>query len=878
VAIHARFSSMWRNLFHKARVEADLHEELDSYLQLLAKEKEDQGMSPDRARRAARLELGGMEHVKENVRHTRAGAGMETLIMDLRHSLRMLRRSPGFAVVAILVLALGIGANTAIYSVIHGVLLRPLPYPDSARLVLVSRHFAKSSFPTGNLCIADYLDWKTGNHAFEDPTLLSRRSFDLTGNGSPEEVAGAIVTTGFFSTFRVQPILGRTFRSGEDGSSTQPLAVLSEELWRRRFGANPEVIGQAIALDGKPTTVIGVVPGAFHFPSPQSELWTNLHYEPPTRRGPFFYRGIGRLKPGVSFEQAQAELNTIARQADVSEKNWMAHLTFPAQLLRDAVVGQVRPALLVLFGAVSLVLLIAVVNVANLLLARSTVREREMALRLSLGASRRRLLRQLLTESALLALLGGSLGVAIAAVAMRLLPSLGAADLPRFQEVSLDYNALAFTLLISLVVGVLFGIAPALQGTRANLAAVLRESGKGSGGSRQRTRAVLVVAEIALSLLLLVGAGLFLRSLFLLQQVKTFTSPPDRVLTMQISANAARYGDSKTSVTLFQQLLDRVSAVPGVESAAVSDSLPPDREGDADTYVIEGRPLNPGEVNPITSTPTVSAEYFRALGIPLLRGRVFDQRDSLSSPTVTIISDAMARRDFPGQNPVGKRLKASSIEIQSPYMEIIGVVGNTRYLGLSRAADCAYYQAFSQNGGRRQFLTVRSHARAAPVAALLRREIQAVDHDLVITHVETMEQSLAESLTEPRLRAFLLGLFAFAAIVLAAIGVYGVIAYSAAQRTHEIGVRMALGARRSDVIRLVVGQGAYLALAGILTGVLAALSVTRLLADLLFGVSATDPATFALVSVVLALVALTASYVPARRASHIAPQIALKGG
>jgi putative ABC transport system permease protein len=877
--IPARVSSLWRNLSHRARVERDLAEDVASYLELLAEEKMREGMGPEAARRAARVEFGGVEQVKERVRAVRTGALLDTLALDLRYGIRMLARSPGFAAVAVLALALGIGANTAIFSVVDGVLLRPLPYPEADRLVLISRHFSRSTFPTGNLCLADYLDWRAGNRAFEDPAVFNRRRFDLTGASEPEQVGGAAVTAGFFSALKVRPLLGRVFRAGEDGAAKERLAVISEPLWRRRFGGNPGVIGQAVDLDGNRTTVVGVLPSSFHFPRPDSEIWTNLVFDPPARRGPFFYRGLARLKSGVTLTQAQTELDAIARRVELGDL-WASGLTFPAQPLREAIVGDARPALLVLFGAVSLVLLIASVNVANLLLARATVREREMAVRLGLGAGRARLLRQLLTESGLLAAAGGAAGIAVAASGIELLRAWNPGNLPRIQEVHLDARVLGFTLVVSLLTGVLFGLAPALQSSRADLTAALKEGGRGgsAGAGRRRTRAVLVVSEIALSLVLLAGAALLLRSFVLLQRVETgVLAPPARVLTLRISPSAAKYRDDKTCMAFYERLLERVRQLPGVEAAAVADSLPPDQEGNADTYVIAGRPLAPGELNPITSAPTVSADYFRTLGIPLLAGRFFDQRDRLGSPPVAILSAGMARRDFAGQNPIGQRIKASGPDLHdSPYMEIVGVVGNTRYLGLSNAFDAAYYQPVAQSGSQKQFLVVRSAVAAASLAPLLRREVQSIDHDVVVSAVATLEQALSDSVAQPRFRTLLLAAFAAVAVLLAAIGIYGVIAYSVAQRTHEIGLRMALGAGRADVLRLVVGQGANLALAGIGFGMAGALALTRLLAKLLFGISATDPLTFVLVPVLLAAVALAASFIPARRAAFIDPHLALK--
>jgi putative ABC transport system permease protein len=868
-----------QNLSQRARVEADLDQELTAYLELAAEEKVRAGMSPRAARRAARLDLGGVEQVKEGVRAVRAGAFLDGLRLDLRYGARALARSPGFTAVALLALALGIGANTAIFSVIDGVLLRPLPYPQPGSLVLVSRHFARSNFPYGNLCLADYLDWRAANRVFEDPALVFRRHFDLSGAGEPEQLAGASVTAGFFSALRVRPLLGRVFVAGEDGAARQQLAVVSESLWRRRFAGNPGIVGQTIHLDGKAATVVGVMPATFHFPRPDSEVWTNLLFDPPTRRGPFFYRGIARLKPGIALAQAQAEIDAVGRRIELADPR-LARLTFPLQPLREAIVGDARPALLVLFGAVTLVLLIASVNVANLLLARATAREREMAVRLGLGAGRARLLRQLLTESGLLALLGGAAGVAVAAAGIGLMRTWNPGDLPRMQEVRLDASVLGFTLLTALATGVVFGLAPALQSSRAGLVTALREGAHtaSAGRRRRRTRAVLVVAEIALSLVLLAGAALFLRSFVQLQRVKIgLLVEPRRILSLQISPSPVKYLNNAACLAFYERLLDRLRHLPGVESAAVSDSLPPDREGDADTYVVAGRPLSPEALNPIVSAPTVGADYFRTLGIPLLRGRFFDRRDRPDSLPVVILSEGMARHEFAGQDPLGQRLKRSGPDIPgSPFMEVVGVVGNTRYLGLDNPVDAAYYTPATQNVGLKQILVVRAAAGAANLAPELRRAVQAVDPDAVVGSVVTLEQAKSSAVAQPRFRTLLLTAFATVALLLAAIGIYGVIAYSVAQRRHEIGVRMAFGARRSAVVRLIVGQGASLALAGIGLGLAGALALSRLLANQLFEVSATDPVTFLLVALLLGGVALAASLIPARRAARIDPHAALK--
>jgi putative ABC transport system permease protein len=883
-----RWASLWRNLLHKERVERDLDDEVDAYLGLLTEEKIAAGMRPEEARRSARIELGGVEQVKENVREVRAGGFLEVLLQDLRYGLRTLARSPGFTAAALLALALGIGANSAIFSVVYGVLLRPLPYPDADRLAMVFLHFSPQNNERGNLSLADYFDWRERNRAFEAPALYAGRRFDVTGangtagagaSGEPEEVQGAQVTAGFFTTLRVRPLLGRGFEPGEDRPGSDRLAVVGEGLWRRRFGGSPGVLGRAIELDGEPHTIVGVMPGSFHFPSPRIELWTNLALVPPTRRGPFFYKGVARLKPGVTLEQAQAETNAIGRGIEQANPKAYSHLTLPTLSLREALVGRVRPVLLLMFGAVGFVLLIATVNVANLQLVRATAREREMTVRLSLGAGRSRLLRQLFTESLLLALTGGAAGLALAYGGIRLLQAWNPGNLPRMEAVHLDGRVLAFSLLVSLLAGILFGLVPALQGSAPDLTASLKEGGRGSTASagRRRGRSILVVSEIALSLVLLIGAGLLLRSFFLLERVEPgFLAPAQNVLTLEVSPSARKYPDERTGIAFYERLIERVRALPGVESAAVSDSLPPDRQGDGDTFQIEGQAAS--APNPAVTHPVVSTGYFRALGIPLLRGRSFTAEDTPSSRPVTVISETMARRYFPGQDPIGKRIKESGPDIPTPYMEIVGVVGDTKYLGLDAPPEPIYYHPYTQNFSSRLYLVVRSSLAggAAALAPLVRGEVRAVDADVVVSEVRTLEQAVGESVAQPRFRTALLVLFAGIALALAAIGIYGVIAYSVAQRTHEIGVRMALGARRGDVLRHVLGQGAALALAGIALGLPGALALTRTLSSLLFTIQASDPVTFLSLSLVLAAVTLWASFLPAWRAARTDPQVALR--
>jgi predicted permease len=875
----SRFSSFLRNLFRRPAVERQLDAELRAHVALLTDENIKRGMDPGNARRAALLEVGGVEQVKEQVRDVRTGAFFETLLHDVRYGLRMLRKTPGFTAAAALALALGIGANAALFSVVYALLLQPLPYKSADRLAVLYISFSPQNNPHGQLSMADFLDWKSQNRSLEEMAAFAGARFDLTGGGEPEQIIGANVTANFFSTLEVQPILGRTFRTGEDSPGANPVAVISETLWKRRFGANSSAIGEVINLNGQPYTVVGVMPSSFRLFGPNSEIWTILTLNPPKRRGPYFMRGLGRLKPGVTLKQAQAEANSIGARIEHDNPDYK-RLTFPVVGLREAIVGNVRPALLVMFGAVVLVLLIATVNVANLLLSRASTREREMAVRLSMGASRARLLRQLLTESVLLAALGGTAGILLASWLINLFRTWGWGNIPRATYIRLDGHVLAFTCIISLLSGILFGLVPAFQSSRADLNSALKEGGRSGtqSASRRRTHAALVVSEIALSLMLLIGAGLLLRSFVLLQQVNPgFSFPPESILTMRISASGASYADPAKSVALFGSVLERVRQLPGVEVAAVSDSLPPDREGDSDTFVIQGQVFRGGELNPSTTHPSVSDLYFTALGIPLIRGRYFTEHDTAVSPPVTIVSETFARRYFPDQDPIGKRIKASGPGLtELPYMEIVGIVGNAKYIGLENGDGSAYYQPFSQNVSQRAFLTVRSALPAAQLVPQLRREIHNIAEDVVINGESTMEQALSDSVAMPRFRTILLGLFAVLALLLAAIGIYGVIAYSVAQRTHEIGIRMALGARQVDVLTLIMGQGARLAAIGLAVGLVGALALTRMLSTMLFAIRPTDPLTFAGVSLMLAAVALIASLIPAARASRIDPVIALR--
>lgn len=863
---------LWRNLARRREVERELEQEMSAYLSLLA----DVSSS-----RHAHLETGGIQQLKEQVREVKAGFFMQTLLQDVRYGWRMLRRSPTFTLVAILALALGIGATTSIFSIAYGVLLRPLPYPDADRVALVFDRFAPQNAEHGTMSIADYLDWKKGNHSFESVELFRQSLFDVTGAKDPEQVQGALVTAGVFSLLRVQPLMGRTFLPGEDAANAPRIAVISETWWRQALGADPNILGRKINLNGGPTTIVGVMPASFGFPRSSYQVWANVRLNPPTFRGPFSMHGLGRLKPGVTFANAQLDTNAVAHRIELENPKTYHRMTMPVVPLRDGLVGNIRAALFAFLAAVLVLLAIAAVNVACLLLARATSREKEIALRVSLGAGSGRLVRQLLTESLLLSVLGGMAGCILAYAAIASLRTWNPGNFPRIDEVRLDGVALGFALLISALTGLLFGLAPAFQTGRDKLAASLREGGRGGTAhvGRRRLQAILVMGELALALILVTSAGLLVRSFVLLGQVNSGAqAPPENVLSMKVSPIPSTYRSSDQIIPFYKRLLERIRAVPGVTYAAISDSLPPDRQNDYDTFVIRGQQFAPGETNPAVTCPIVSPDYFRALGIPLVRGRFFTEHDVENAPPVVIISESMARRYFPNDNPLGHRLKASGPDLNgSPFMEIVGVVGGVRYTGLDEQPADAYYQPYAQTMYyQRTNLLVRSAGPAAALINSLRGAIREVDRDTVITDIATMEEALGASVIGPRFRTMLLGGFALCALLLAAIGLYGVIAYSVAQRTQEIGIRMALGAHRSNVIGQVVSEGLRLAVAGTALGVAGAYLATRLLASLLFSVKATDPVTFAIGPLILIAVALAASFLPACRAAMVDPVIALR--
>lgn len=795
---------------------------------------------------------------------------------DLRYGARSLRRTPAFTAIAVITLAFGIGANTAIFSVVNGVLLRPLPYPEPERLAMVYGTSLQTSQDRIPFCAADFLDWKSKNEVFESVAAFSSNRFSFSGGESPEQIDGAWVTSDFFNTIGVQPALGRGFLPGEDESKAIQTVVISDSLWRRRLGSDPNVIDQQITLNARLFTIIGVMPAGFQFPEKDTELWAAERL-PPARRGPYYMWGIGRLSPGATLDRAQAEMATIARrvqdQINSPNRDW----TWTSISLTERIVGKIRPALLVLLGAVFFVLLIACANIANLLLARATAREKEISVRMALGASRSRLLRQLLTESLLLSSIGAVAGLPLAVWGMRLVIALSPSDFPRINEIGIDARVLLITAVVALACGLIFGLAPALQSSRLNLAESLKEGGRGADGSSgRRLRSVLVVAEIAFSLMLLVGAGLMIKSFMKLQSVNPGFNP-DQILTLHLTLPRARY-DTREKINLYnQQLIERVTAVRGVKAAGLTISLPPDRLEVSDSFSIEGKPWPQGETEPSVPVVLISPEYFDAMGVPVLRGRAFNETDRMGAPLVSIISQSLAERYFGDEDPIGKRFKVGGADRpRNPWTEIVGVVGDVKYSGLDAPVEPAYYQPLTQNFWGSSYLVVRGQANPNILVPAIREQIWALDKQIPIANLATMDSLLSESVAVPRFRTLLLGIFAFLALVLASVGTYGVISYTVTKRTHEIGIRMALGAQARDAMFLVIRQGMTVAVIGVATGLAGSLALTRLMKSLLFEVSTTDWSTFAGVAALLIGVAMLASWIPARRASRVDPMAALR--
>jgi putative ABC transport system permease protein len=810
---------------------------------------------------------------------------METFLHDIRYGFRVLLSKPGFTVVAVLALALGIGANTAIFSVVNAVLLRPLPYKEPDRIVQFWETNPLKGWTEATVAPANYLDWQKQSESFElmaayfgsQTRDAGTSNFYLTGEGEPERLQGLGVTGEFFSVLGVEPARGRGFKPEETWKGNNLVVVLSHNLWQRRFNGDPNIVGQTIPLNGRDRTVIGVMPEGFYFPTKDIELWAPLGMEQnqmATLRRPHFLRAIGRLKPGVTIEQARSEMTSIASSLEEQYPDTNTQMSVGLGPLQEWYVEKTRPALLIFLAAVGFVLLIACANVANLLLARAASRAKEIAIRTALGAGRGRIVRQLLTESLLLALLGGVLGMLLAVWARDLLLAISPGKIYRFDEISLDLRALLFTAGITLLTALVFGLLPALQISKPDLTSTLKEGQKGSGGTQGGgARKLLVVSEVALSLILVIGAGLLIKSFYRLQQVDPGIDP-NNLLTFRIELPGNKYGEEPKQMAFFQQLEERIRNLPGVTDVGASTAITLNQYNWTGDLTVEGRPVEDffREVRHKEITPS----YFRTMKIPLMDGREFEPTDNANSPQVVIVNQAAADKYFPGENPLGRRIKFSKPTIDGPWHTIIGVARGEKQDGMDVEIKPEVYKSYLQDPRSEMTIAVRTANHPTSLLSAVRGEIRALDKDLPAFDIKTMTEIVSASLAQKRFAMLLLCIFALVALILAAVGIYGVISYSVTERTHEIGIRMALGAAKRDVLKLVVGQAALLALAGVGCGLVASCLLTRLMESLLFGVSTTDPLIFVLVAALLTSVALVASYIPARRAMRVDPMVALR--
>ena len=810
---------------------------------------------------------------------------METLWQDIRYGVRMLLKSPSFSIVATIALALGIGANTAIFSVVNAVLLRPLPFTKSDDLMMVWETDSVRGQQRGTASYPNFADWREQNQVFERMAAYYSSDFIMTGRGEAR-LQGAVASADLFPLLGMSPMLGRVFRPEEDKpSESGRVVLLSQQMFQQRFNSDPDTVGQSITLDGKNYTIVGVMPHQFQFPIQNEpvELWTTVagdaEGEDPvtSQRGAHFLGVIARRKPGVSLEQAHSDMKAIAARLEQQYPDKNLNRSSRVEPALESLVGDIRPALLILLGAVGCVLLIACANVANLLLARAMSRHKEMAIRSALGASRLRVVRQLLTESIILSLVGGALGLVLAVWWSDLLIALGKEDIPRALQVGLDWRVLGFTLLVSLLTGVIFGLVPAFHSSKTELTETLKEGGRGSseGARRNRIRGVLVVAELAIAVVLLVGAGLLIQSLWRLQSVSPGFNP-DKVLTFSVAVPEVKYPSAK-QVQFYGDLVTRLQTLPGVQSASSIMPLPLSGDRFSISFETEGRPVAKGD-QPSADFFTTGLGYFRTMGIPLRKGRDFTEQDKHGSPPVIIVSEGFARKHFPNEDPIGKRIRpgVSTYDGEKSVMrEIIGVVDDVKNRTLSGETRPQFYVPQTQVPFTQVAMVVKTTGDPRGIVSGVRNEVTSMDKELPVFNIQSMDDYLAAAVSSPRFNSTLLGIFATVALVLTVVGLYGVMSYSVAQRTNEIGIRMALGAQTRDVLKLIVSQGFKLVIIGLGIGLVGAFALMRVIGSLLFGVSTRDPFTFAAVAVVLSSVALLACYVPARRAARVDPIQAL---
>jgi len=876
--------------------EAEIVEELSQHLAEQYEDAMTRGASEEEARQCVLEELNApdllereLEHVESPAPRNNVAPGIATkgnmfadLAQDLRYGLRTLLKSPAFTIVALSALALGIGANSAIFSVVNAVLLRPLPFKNPEQLVMVWENATHLGFPKNTPSPPNFLDWQRQNTVFAGMAAMVERSFNLTEVGEPERLDGRRVSANLFDVLGVPPLIGRTFVPDDDRPGTH-VVLLSYSLWQRRFGSDRSIIGRAVTLNGESYTVIGVMPRGMHLPGYgnwNDELWVPVAFtnEETTQRGSHFLDVIARIKPGITAKQAQAEMETIAARLAKEYPRYNTQIGATVTPLHEEIVGDIKPALLVLLGAVGFVLLIACANVANLLLARAAVREKEIALRIALGASRSRLTRQFLTESVLLALLGGGFGLLLALSGIRVLKTFIPATISQTQTINIDAKVVVFTALIALLTGIVFGLAPATHALHSNLNDSLKEGGRDSaGGSKgNRIRNLLVIGEVAVSFILLIGAGLLINSFLHLRNLDPGFSA-DHLLTMRVDLSELKYPDGERRSAFFDEVLRRIRALPGVQSAAAAGNLPLTYNGDSMSIAVEGIPDPPPAQWPDVIYRAIGPRYFATMGIPMVRGRDFTDQDRADSKKVVVISEKTAQHYWRGQDPIGKRLKPGVTTSDIPWREVIGVVKDVRQNDFIAEPKMQMYFSHRQlKELAANSLVVRTSVEPMSIATSVRNAIWAVDKDQPVANIDTMDHIVSEAIARQRFSMLLLGMFAGLALVLAAVGIYGVMSYSVAQRRHEIGIRIALGAQRADVLRMTMKQGLKLVALGLLIGLASAFVLTRVMASLLFGISATDPATFASICVVLLGAAALANYIPALRATKVDPIVALQ--
>ena len=810
---------------------------------------------------------------------------MQTLWQDLRYGARMLLKQPGFTSVAVITLALGIGANTAMFSVINAVLLRPLPYRQPDRLVTIWEEMPQRGMYEIPVSFANLRDWVDQTKTLDQISAYTFTNLNLSGVGEPARLGAVRSSANLFSLVGAAPLLGRLFLPEEDKEGANRVVILGHALWQSRFGSDSAIIGRSLTLDNQKHTVVGVMPSGFQFPVGFGYLGKVLNdpidlYVPLAAtgkelgRGHYSFFAMGRLKPGITIDQARAEMTTIEGRLEQQYPDTNTGIGIKLVPTQEQTVKAIRPALLVLLGAVAFLLLIACANIANLMLARGASRQKELAIRAALGASRLRVVRLLLSESLMLSLAGGCLGLLLAVWGTNALVALAPDNIPRLNEVGVDARVFGFTLAVSLVTGIVFGLVPALHAAKPDLNEALKEGLRGSMGSSagKRTRSILVVVEVALSLVLIIGAGLMIKSFLRLQQMNIGFNP-DHVLAVNLSLPSSRYPEDRQQVAFFREALERLQSLPGIQSAGATTGLPLTLDISGSDFRIEGQPDPEAGKEMIINTRSVSPGYFRTLGIRLINGRDFSDRDKSDAPAAAIINDELARIYFPGEDPIGKRI---SFDDKQSWMSIVGIIGDVKQLGLDSSAKPEVYFPYLQVVAPEMSLVIRTSSNPLSLAGALKSQIQMIDKDLPFDDAKTMQQLLAESSSGRRFNMLLLSVFAMVALLLAIVGIYGVMSYTVARRTHEIGIRVAVGAQPLDVFRMVIGQGMKLAIIGVAFGLVGAFGLTRLMTTMLFGVEPTDPATFVSIAVLLTGVTLVACYIPARRATKVDPLVALR--